>query len=85
VVPISHTVLWFTGYKTAEERVSVYENMVRTNDGFEIAEADLKLRAPANLEGTQQSGMAFDIKNCRFGARRTIEAVTFVRNSYIYC
>ena len=36
--------------------------MVRTNDGFEIAEADLKLRGPGDLEGTQQSGVAFDLK-----------------------
>ena len=33
-----------------------------TNDGFRIAEADLKLRGPGDLEGTQQSGMAFDLK-----------------------
>lgn len=38
------------------------EIMVRTNDGFEIAEADLKLRGPGDLEGTQQSGVAFDLK-----------------------
>ena len=36
--------------------------MCETNDGFEIAEADLKLRGPGDLEGTQQSGMAFDLK-----------------------
>ena len=36
--------------------------MTETNDGFEIAEADLKLRGPGDLEGTQQSGMAFDLK-----------------------
>ena len=36
--------------------------MVQTNDGFEIAEADLKLRGPGDLEGTQQSGVAFDLK-----------------------
>ncbi len=36
--------------------------MVESNDGFEIAEQDLKLRGPGDLEGTQQSGMAFDLK-----------------------
>ncbi len=36
--------------------------MGETNDGFRIAEADLKLRGPGDLEGTQQSGMAFDLK-----------------------
>ena len=36
--------------------------MCETNDGFRIAEADLKLRGPGDLEGTQQSGMAFDLK-----------------------
>lgn len=36
--------------------------MCETNDGFQIAEADLKLRGPGDLEGTQQSGIAFDLK-----------------------
>ena len=36
--------------------------MCRTTDGFEIAEADLRLRGPGDLEGTQQSGLAFDLK-----------------------
>lgn len=36
--------------------------MCDTNDGFQIAEADLKLRGPGDLEGTQQSGIAFDLK-----------------------
>lgn len=37
------------------------ETMVRTNDGFEISEVDLKLRGPGDIEGTQQSGVA-DLK-----------------------
>lgn len=36
--------------------------MTETNDGFEVAEADMKLRGPGDLEGTQQSGLAFDLK-----------------------
>lgn len=51
-----------TGYKLTEETRKRIEIMVQTNDGFEIAEADLKLRGPGNLEGTQQSGVAFDLK-----------------------
>lgn len=51
-----------TGFKLAEDTRKRIEIMVRTNDGFEIAEADLKLRGPGDLEGTQQSGMAFDLK-----------------------
>ncbi|KAA6323924.1 ATP-dependent DNA helicase RecG [termite gut metagenome] len=51
-----------TNYKLAEETRKRLEIMVRTNDGFEIAEADLKLRGPGDLEGTQQSGIAFDLK-----------------------
>ena len=38
------------------------ETMVATNDGFEIAEADMRLRGPGDIEGTQQSGIAFDLK-----------------------
>ena len=51
-----------TSYKLSEETRKRIEIMVRTNDGFEIAEADLKLRGPGDLEGTQQSGVAFDLK-----------------------
>ena len=36
--------------------------MVRTNDGFEIADADLQLRGPGDMEGTQQSGIPFELK-----------------------
>ena len=51
-----------TGYKLTEETRKRISIMVETNDGFEIAEADLKLRGPGDLEGTQQSGVAFDLK-----------------------
>ena len=51
-----------TGHKLTEDTRKRIEIMVQTNDGFEIAEADLKLRGPGDLEGTQQSGVAFDLK-----------------------
>ena len=51
-----------TGFKLAEETRKRIDIMCETNDGFRIAEADLKLRGPGDLEGTQQSGMAFDLK-----------------------
>ena len=51
-----------TGYKLAEDTKKRIDIMCETNDGFRIAEADLKLRGPGDLEGTQQSGMAFDLK-----------------------
>lgn len=51
-----------TSYKLSEETRKRLGIMVQTNDGFEIAEADLKLRGPGDLEGTQQSGVAFDLK-----------------------
>lgn len=51
-----------TGYKLSEETRKRINIMCDTNDGFRIAEADLKLRGPGDLEGTQQSGMAFDLK-----------------------
>ena len=51
-----------TSYKLSEDTRKRLEIMVQTNDGFEIAEADLKLRGPGDLEGTQQSGIAFDLK-----------------------
>ncbi len=51
-----------TGAKLAAETRKRIDIMCETNDGFRIAEADLKLRGPGDLEGTQQSGMAFDLK-----------------------
>lgn len=50
-----------TGFKMSEETKKRIEIMCRTTDGFEIAEADLKLRGPGDIEGTQQSGLAFDL------------------------
>lgn len=51
-----------THRKLAEATRKRIDIMCDTNDGFRIAEADLKLRGPGDLEGTQQSGMAFDLK-----------------------
>ena len=51
-----------TSYKLSAETRKRIDIMCETNDGFEIAEADLKLRGPGDLEGTQQSGTAFDLK-----------------------
>ena len=46
-----------TGYKLSKEARSRIQTMTGTNDGFKIAEADLQLRGPGNMEGTQQSGI----------------------------
>lgn len=51
-----------TNYKISEDTRKRVQIMVDSTDGFEIAEQDLKLRGPGDLEGTQQSGMAFDLK-----------------------
>ena len=51
-----------TGFQLGEDTRKRIDIMVQSNDGFEIAEADLKLRGPGDLEGTQQSGVAFDLK-----------------------
>lgn len=51
-----------TSHKLSQEIRKRLEIMVRTNDGFEISEADLQLRGPGDMEGTQQSGIAFDLK-----------------------
>lgn len=50
-----------TGYKVSEESKQRMDIMVETNDGFRIAEVDLKMRGPGNIEGTQQSGIT-DLK-----------------------
>jgi ATP-dependent DNA helicase RecG len=46
-----------TSHKLSSDSKTRMETMVSTNDGFEIAEVDLKLRGPGNLMGTQQSGV----------------------------
>ena len=51
-----------TNHKLADDTRKRLDIMCETNDGFRIAEADLKLRGPGDLEGTQQSGMAFDLR-----------------------
>jgi len=51
-----------TGYKLGVDTRKRMDIMVRTNDGFEISEADLQLRGPGDLEGTQQSGLPFELK-----------------------
>ena len=51
-----------TNYQISQETRKRIQIMVDSTDGFEIAEQDLKLRGPGDLEGTAQSGMAFDLK-----------------------
>ncbi len=56
-----------SSYKISNESRKRLETMVRTNDGFEIAEMDMKLRGPGEIEGTQQSGIGFDLKISNLG------------------
>jgi ATP-dependent DNA helicase RecG len=56
-----------TSHKLSAEATERINTMIATNDGFEIAEADLRMRGPGDLEGTQQSGMAFDLKIADLG------------------
>ena len=68
-----------TSYKLSEDGRKRIEILTTSNDGFEIAEADLKLRGPGDLEGTQQSGIPFDLKIANLG--RDVQLLEFVRNS----
>lgn len=56
-----------TGYKLSKESRMRLDTMVGTNDGFEIAEADLKLRGAGDIEGTQQSGISYKLKIAHIG------------------
>jgi ATP-dependent DNA helicase RecG len=53
--------------KLSKEAAKRIEVMIRTNDGFEIAETDLQLRGPGDIEGTLQSGIPFDLKIADLG------------------
>jgi ATP-dependent DNA helicase RecG len=61
--------------ENSRQRIEV---MIRSNDGFEIAEADMKLRGPGNIEGTQQSGLPINLKIANLG--RDQQLLQFVRN-----
>jgi ATP-dependent DNA helicase RecG len=63
--------------KLSKEAAARIEVMVSTNDGFEIAETDLKLRGPGDIEGTMQSGIPFDLKIANLGKDGQI--IEFVR------
>jgi ATP-dependent DNA helicase RecG len=56
-----------TSDKMSKEAAKRIEVMISTNDGFEIAETDLQLRGPGDIEGTLQSGIPFDLKIADLG------------------
>lgn len=66
-----------TNYKISNDTRKRVQIMVDSTDGFEIAEQDLKLRGPGDLEGTQQSGMAIDMKIANLA--RDGQILTFAR------
>jgi ATP-dependent DNA helicase RecG len=70
--------------KLSKEAATRIEVMVRTTDGFEIAETDLQLRGPGDLEGTQQSGIPFDLKIADLGKDgQIIEYVRGIANDIL--
>jgi ATP-dependent DNA helicase RecG len=54
--------LMMAGYKLSRESRKRLELMVATTDGFKIAEEDMKMRGPGDIEGTQQSGLPFKLR-----------------------
>jgi ATP-dependent DNA helicase RecG len=64
--------------KLSKEAAMRIEVMLRTNDGFEIAETDLQLRGPGDIEGTMQSGIPFDLKIANLG--KDGQLIEYVRN-----
>ena len=67
-----------TSDKLSEEARKRIQTLVQTNDGFKIAEADLQLRGPGDIEGTQQSGIPFELKIANLG--KDSEILTHARN-----
>jgi ATP-dependent DNA helicase RecG len=67
-----------TADKLSKEASTRIEVMVRTNDGFEIAETDLQLRGPGDIEGTQQSGIPFTLRIADLG--KDGQLIEYVRN-----
>ena len=70
-----------SGVKLADYSRKRLETMVATNDGFEIAEADMRLRGPGDIEGTQQSGLPFDLKIANLG--RDTQVLQMARNNFV--
>ena len=70
-----------SSYKLTNEARKRIQTMVQSTDGFEIAEVDLKLRGPGDLEGTQQSGIAFNLKLANLAKDNKI--LEFARNKAI--
>ena len=64
--------------KLSKEAAKRIEVMIRTNDGFEIAETDLQLRGPGDIEGTLQSGIPFDLKIANLS--KDGQLIEYVRN-----
>lgn len=64
--------------KMSREAAKRIEVMIKTNDGFEIAETDLQLRGPGDIEGTQQSGIPFDLRIADLG--KDGQLIEYVRN-----
>jgi ATP-dependent DNA helicase RecG len=67
-----------TSDQLSEEARKRIQTLVQTNDGFKIAEADLQLRGPGDIEGTQQSGIPFELKIANLG--KDSEILTHARN-----
>ncbi len=64
--------------KLSKEAANRIDVMIGTNDGFEIAETDLQLRGPGDIEGTQQSGIPFDLKIANLA--KDGQLIEYVRN-----